>query len=66
MAAVTQRVSNYLGGVSRQSDDKKLPGQVTELINGYPDVTIGLTKRPGFKSIEIQILKLILAVLHQR
>ena len=51
MAAVTQRVSNYLGGVSRQSDDKKLPGQVTELINGYPDVTIGLTKRPGFKFI---------------
>ena len=51
MAAVTQRVSNYLGGVSRQSDDKKLPGQVKELINGYPDVTIGLTKRPGFKFI---------------
>jgi len=51
MAAVTQRVSNYLGGVSRQSDDKKLPGQVVELINGYPDVTIGLTKRPGFKFI---------------
>ena len=51
MAVVTQRVSNYLGGVSRQSDDKKLPGQVTELINGYPDVTIGLTKRPGFKFI---------------
>ena len=51
MAAVTQRVSNYLGGVSKQSDDKKLPGQVTELINGYPDVTIGLTKRPGFKFI---------------
>ena len=51
MAAVTQRVSNYLGGVSKQSDDKKIPGQVTELINGYPDVTIGLTKRPGFKFI---------------
>jgi len=51
MAAVTQRVGNYLGGVSRQTDDKKTPGQVTELINGYPDVTIGLTKRPGFKFI---------------
>ena len=51
MAAVTQRIDNYLGGVSRQSDDKKLPGQVTECLNGYPDPTFGLTKRPGFKWI---------------
>ena len=51
MAAVTQRVSNYLGGVSRQSDDKKLPNQVRECLNGYPDPTFGLTKRPGFKWI---------------
>ena len=48
MAAVTQRINNYLGGVSRQSDDKKLPGQVRECLNGYPDPTFGLTKRPGF------------------
>ena len=52
MAAITQRISNFLGGVSKQSDDKKLLGQVKECINGYPDVTIGLTKRPGFKFIE--------------
>ena len=51
MAAITQRVSNYLGGVSRQSDDKKLPNQVRECLNGYPDPTFGLTKRPGFKWI---------------
>ena len=51
MPAVTQRVDDYLGGVSRQSDDKKLPGQVEECINGYPDPTFGLTKRPGFKHI---------------
>ena len=49
MAAITQRVDNYLGGVSRQSDDKKLPGQVKECLNGYPDPTFGLTKRPGFE-----------------
>ena len=49
MTAVTQRVSNYLGGVSKQSDDKKLPNQVKECLNGYPDPTFGLTKRPGFK-----------------
>mgnify|MGYP003133125748 CR=1 FL=1 len=51
MTAVTQRVSNYLGGVSRQSDDKKLVNQVRECLNGYPDPTFGLTKRPGFKWI---------------
>jgi len=51
MAAITQRVPNYLGGVSRQSDDKKLPNQVRECLNGYPDPTFGLTKRPGFKWI---------------
>jgi len=49
MAAVTQRVPNYLGGVSKQSDDKKLANQVRECLNGYPDPTFGLTKRPGFK-----------------
>jgi len=49
MAAVTQRVPNYLGGVSKQTDDKKLPNQVRECLNGYPDPTFGLTKRPGFK-----------------
>jgi len=51
MAAVTQRISNYLSGVSKQADSKKLPGQVRECINGLPDVTLGMTKRPGFKFI---------------
>jgi len=51
MTAVTQRVSNYLSGVSKQADSKKLPGQVKECINGLPDVTLGMTKRPGFKFI---------------
>jgi len=49
MAAVTQTISNFLGGVSNQPDDKKLPGQVRGAINAYPDPTFGLTKRPGFK-----------------
>ena len=51
MVAVTQRIDNYLGGVSKQSDDKKIPGQVRECLNGYPDPTFGLTKRPGLKWI---------------
>ena len=44
MPSVTQRVDNYLGGVSRQADDKKLPGQVEECLNGYPDPTLVLLK----------------------
>ena len=51
MAAVTQKITNYLSGVSKQADSKKLPGQVRECLNGFPDVTLGLTKRPGFKFI---------------
>ncbi len=51
MAAVTQRIPNYLSGVSKQPDSKKLPGQVRECINGLADVTLGMTKRPGFKFI---------------
>jgi len=49
MAYVTQRVPNYLGGVSKQPDDKKFPGQVREALNAYPDPTYGLQKRPGLK-----------------
>ena len=51
MASVTQRIDSYLGGVSKQSDDKMFPGQVRECYNGFPDATYGLTKRPGFKHI---------------
>ena len=52
MASVTQTIPNFLGGVSDQPDDKKLPGQVKEAINVYPDPTFGLTKRPGLKYLE--------------
>ena len=53
MPAVTQLVPNFLGGVSRQNDDKKLLGQVTECINGYPDPTFGLLKRPGMQHTDV-------------
>jgi len=51
MPVVTQLSPNFLGGVSKQNDDKKLAGQVSECINGYPDPTYGLLKRPGMKFI---------------
>lgn len=53
MPAVTQLTPNFLGGVSRQNDDKKLEGQLTECINGYPDPTFGLLKRPGMKHVNV-------------
>lgn len=53
MPAVTQTIPNFLGGVSRQNDDKKLLNQVTECENGYPDPTYGLLKRPGMEHIAV-------------
>jgi hypothetical protein len=51
MPAITQTIPNFLGGVSRQNDDKKLINQVTECVNGYPDPTYGLLKRPGMEHV---------------
>lgn len=52
MAAVTQRIPNYLGGLSKQSDVKKSAGQVRTCSNALPDITKGLTKRPGFSFLK--------------
>ncbi len=53
MPAVTQKIPNFLGGVSRQTDDKKLPNTLTECVNGYPDPTFGLLKRPGMRHTNV-------------
>ena len=47
MANISQQVPNFLGGVSQASDVQKSPNQVDEIINGFPDATYGLLKRPG-------------------
>ena len=47
MASVTQKIPNYVMGMSTQPDEKKLPGQVVDLVNGVPDVVDQLIKRPG-------------------
>ena len=47
MAAVTQLISTYTGGVSTQPDVKKLSGQVREADNCFADPTFGMTKRSG-------------------
>ena len=53
MAAVTQTIPTFLGGVSKQADIKKQPGQVSEILNGYPDPTFGLLKRNGIQFIDL-------------
>ena len=52
MTGITQTIPNYHGGISEQPDFKKNLGQVTNIINGIPDVTYGLYKRPGSKRID--------------
>ena len=42
MASITQQIPNYIGGISEQPDELKLPGQVKDLNNAFPDLTYGL------------------------
>ena len=51
MAGISQKVPNYILGVSQQPDELKSPGQVNDIKNGIPDITHGLIKRPGGKLI---------------
>ena len=51
MAAISQKISNLLGGVSQQPDTTKLNGQLRSCDNFYPDTAAGLTKRPGLRGI---------------
>ncbi len=51
MAGITQTIPSYYGGISQQADELKNPGQVKDIINGIPDLTWGLYKRPGAKRV---------------
>ena len=51
MAGITQTIPNYVGGISEQPDQLKVPGQVNSIQNGIPDIIYGLYKRPGAKRI---------------
>ena len=51
MAGITQTIPNYVGGISEQPDQLKLPGQVKSIQNGVPDAIKGLYKRPGSKRL---------------
>tara|TARA_R100001594_G_scaffold137180_1_gene180023 strand:- start:260 stop:3490 length:3231 start_codon:yes stop_codon:yes gene_type:complete len=47
MASITQKISNYIQGISEQPDELKAPGQVNDLKNAVPDIVYGCIKRPG-------------------
>ena len=49
MTTVTQKIPNLLGGISQQPDNKKVPGQVRDSLNTFPEYALGLMKRPGGK-----------------
>ena len=52
MANITQTIPSYTAGISQQPDEIKVPGQVNIATNVFPDITEGLTKRPGTRFIK--------------
>jgi len=52
MANITQTIPSYTAGISQQPDEIKVPGQVNIAKNVFPDITEGLTKRPGTRFIK--------------
>lgn len=51
MAGITQTIPSLISGISEQPDHLKFQGQVRDIVNAIPDVTLGLYKRPGAKRI---------------
>ena len=51
MAGITQTIPSFVSGISEQPDHLKFQGQVRDIVNAIPDVTLGLYKRPGSKRI---------------
>ena len=51
MAGITQTIPSFVQGISEQPDHLKFQGQVRDIVNAIPDVTLGLYKRPGSKRI---------------
>lgn len=47
MTSVTQKIPNLIGGISQQPDELMPLGSVRDAVNVVPDVTNGLSKRPG-------------------
>ena len=52
MSGISQTVPNYVLGISEQPDQLKSQGQVRDLVNAIPDVSLMLIKRQGTELIE--------------
>jgi hypothetical protein len=52
MGSVTQKIPNFVLGISTQPDERKTPGQVVDLVNGLPDVVNQLQTRPGSQLVK--------------
>ena len=51
MTTISQTIPNFVLGISEQPDQLKSPGQVRDLVNAVPDVTLMCAKRPGSEFI---------------
>jgi len=51
MTAISQKIPHLISGVSQQPDSVKTSTQLRVCDNYYPDVTLGLTKRPGMRGV---------------
>ena len=51
MTSITQKIPNYVGGISQQPDELMPLGSVRDAVNVFPDVTDGLRKRAGSRLI---------------
>ena len=51
MTSVSQRIPNFIQGISDQPDELKNDGQLRRCVNGFPDIVEGLIKRNGYKHI---------------
>ena len=47
MSGISQTIPNYVLGISEQPDQLKSQGQVRDLVNALPDVSLMLVKRQG-------------------
>lgn len=48
---VSQRIPNFFLGISQQPDNRKIPGQLNDAVNVFPDYALGMLKRPGGKLV---------------
>ena len=49
MTAITQKIPNFIGGISQQPEELQPNGTLKDCLNAIPDVKGVVAKRPGTK-----------------